>query len=207
LDATVDYIDVDFTNDYEVTYFSVVPVSYNSFTQNALELVSAEHSIAGDISALLSSLDQDYAYLDSASVIALRFLDNTSPADEDIRDYIIEFNGHYVIPEANRVLPGNNIFNHLTGKPEIPYSYNLYQNYPNPFNPVTKIKYSIQKDAGTTLKIYNSLGQLITTLVNSYLKAGEYEVNFNGENYPSGLYFYVLESGDYVSTKKMVLIK
>ena len=90
---------------------------------------------------------------------------------------------------------------------EIPKEFNLYQNYPNPFNPVTKIKYSIQKDAGTTLKIYNSLGQLMTTLVNSYLKAGEYEVNFNGENYPSGLYFYVLESGDYVSTKKMVLIK
>ncbi len=58
---------------------------------------------------------------------------------------------------------------------------------------VNRIKYSIQKDAATTLMVYNSLGQLITTLVNGYLKAGEYEVSFNGENYPSGLYFYVLE--------------
>jgi hypothetical protein len=55
--------------------------------------------------------------------------------------------------------------------------------------------------------IYNALGQLVTTLVQTYQKAGEYEVHFNGENYPSGLYFYRLESGDFVSTKKMVLIK
>lgn len=100
-----------------------------------------------------------------------------------------------------------NVLISLTGKPDIPYSYNLYQNYPNRFNPVTKIKYSIKKEAATTLRVYNALGQLVTTLVNSYLKAGEYEVNFNGENYPSGLYFYVLESGEYVSTKKMVLVK
>ncbi|NOS84041.1 MAG: T9SS type A sorting domain-containing protein [Ignavibacteria bacterium] len=74
-------------------------------------------------------------------------------------------------------------------------------------DPSTTIKYSIPNDANTTLNVYDALGQLIATLVNRYQIAGEYETTFIGENYPSGVYFYVLESGDFVSTKKMVLIK
>jgi hypothetical protein len=87
-----------------------------------------------------------------------------------------------------------------------PNSFSI-TNYPNPFNPKTTIKYSIPKDANTSLKIYNALGQLVVTIVDSYQKAGEYEVNFNGENYPSGVYFYRLESGNSVDSKKMLLLK
>lgn len=97
--------------------------------------------------------------------------------------------------------------------------YKLYQNYPNPFNPVTKIKYTIPsvetRHASSlqivTLKIYDILGREIASLVNKEIRqgrtAGEYEVEFNGSNLPSGIYFYQLKAGQYSETKKMILLK
>jgi hypothetical protein len=85
--------------------------------------------------------------------------------------------------------------------------YLLSQNYPNPFNPNTKIQFQIPQQSFVTLKIYDVLGNEIAILVNKEKPAGEYEVNFGGANLPSGIYFYQLSAGDYVLTKKMVLIK
>lgn len=99
----------------------------------------------------------------------------------------------------------------------IPTSFNLYQNYPNPFNPTTKIKFdipplSVKNGEGPgvrniTLKVYDLLGREVATLVNEKLQPGTYEVEFNGSDFPSGAYFYKLETGDFTHTKKMVLIK
>ncbi|MCX6159253.1 MAG: 5'-nucleotidase C-terminal domain-containing protein [Ignavibacteriae bacterium] len=86
-------------------------------------------------------------------------------------------------------------------------SYQLYNNYPNPFNPVTTIKFQIPKDANVTLKVFNSLGQEIETLKSEYMKTGVYQVNWNGSRYSSGVYYYVLRSGSYTETKRMVMIK
>ena len=89
----------------------------------------------------------------------------------------------------------------------IPKDYSIY-NYPNPFNPTTDIKFSLPKDEIVTIKVYNLLGEEITTLVNSaYRTAGNYSVKFNGSNLASGVYFYTIEAGTYMVTKKMVLIK
>ncbi|MFC2092700.1 YCF48-related protein [Bacteroidota bacterium] len=85
--------------------------------------------------------------------------------------------------------------------------YSLSQNYPNPFNPTTTIKFDIQKTSATKLVVYDALGREIATLVNEELKAGSYEVNWNGSNYTSGVYFYTLQAGDYKETKKMLLLK
>jgi len=90
---------------------------------------------------------------------------------------------------------------------EIPKSFSLSQNYPNPFNPSSKIKFDITKSSLTFIKVYNILGQEITTLVNEQLQPGTYEINFDGTNLPSGVYFYKLIAGDYVETKKMLMIK
>jgi hypothetical protein len=104
------------------------------------------------------------------------------------------------------------------------YSFNLEQNYPNPFNPSTKIKFTIPavtlsevEGSPVTLKVYDVLGNQIATLVNEELSAGEYEVEFSakggsasgGDAYglPSGIYFYKLQVGSFVETKKMILIK
>jgi hypothetical protein len=90
---------------------------------------------------------------------------------------------------------------------EIPKKYNLSQNYPNPFNPSTCIKFSIMKSCNTTLKVFNVLGKEVTTLIDRYLEIGEYTINFDGSKFPSGVYYYRLQSGNYKEMKKMLFIK
>jgi len=90
-------------------------------------------------------------------------------------------------------------------------SYSLSQNYPNPFNPSTNIKYNISELGFITIKVYDVLGNEIATLVDEELPAGSYEVNFNTElihqTISSGIYFYQLRAGNFIGTKKMLLIK
>lgn len=88
-----------------------------------------------------------------------------------------------------------------------PFNFNLSQNYPNPFNPSTAISYQLSAVSQTTLKVYDILGREITTLVNELQKPGSYIVNFNASNLPSGIYFYQLKADNYLSTKKMILLK
>jgi len=90
---------------------------------------------------------------------------------------------------------------------EIPDKYLLSQNYPNPFNPSTKIRYSIPKTTEVSLKVYNVLGREIETLVDGVLQAGEYNTDFSSSKLSSGVYFYRLNAGDFVQTKKMVVVK
>ena len=95
---------------------------------------------------------------------------------------------------------------------EIPGKFSLYQNYPNPFNPITKIKFDIPSDVrrktlDVKLIIYDITGREIQTLVNEKLNPGTYEVTFDGSNFASGVYFYQLISGDFVATKKLILLK
>lgn len=88
-----------------------------------------------------------------------------------------------------------------------PKEFKLEQNFPNPFNPTTKIQYQLPQDARVTLKVYDILGSEVVTLVNEDQEAGYKEIQFNGSNIASGMYVYRLQSGDYVSTKKMMLVK
>ena len=88
-----------------------------------------------------------------------------------------------------------------------PLVFNLYQNYPNPFNPITTIKYSIPELSKVRLTLFNLLGEEVTTLVNEEKNTGNYTVDFNADNLPSGVYFYQLKAGNFVETKKMILIK
>ncbi len=86
-------------------------------------------------------------------------------------------------------------------------TFNLYQNYPNPFNPSTTINYQIPKSSFVTLKIYDVLGREVANLVNNEKQAGQYNVTFNASKFSSGIYFYRLQAGDFISTKKMILMK
>lgn len=88
-----------------------------------------------------------------------------------------------------------------------PNDYSLAQNFPNPFNPETSIKFSIPARELVTLKIYSVLGKEVATLVNEIRNAGTHEVKFNASSLPSGTYFYRIESGNFVGTKKMMLVK
>ena len=89
----------------------------------------------------------------------------------------------------------------------IPDNYKLEQNYPNPFNPSTNIKFSIPKSSDAKLSVFDITGKQVSVLVNKYLNAGEYAVDFNALDLSSGIYFYTLSSGNYTETKKMILIK
>jgi len=86
-------------------------------------------------------------------------------------------------------------------------SFKLSQNYPNPFNPATKIDYTVAQAGPVSIKVYNTLGQQVATLLNENLSPGQYQVTFDGGNLPSGVYYYTLKAGSFTSTKKMVLMK
>ena len=90
---------------------------------------------------------------------------------------------------------------------EIPTDYNLTNNFPNPFNPSTKIKYSIPQSSQVIIKVFDILGNEIETLVSEQKNTGTYEITWHSENLPSGVYFYRLKAGNFVETKKMVLLK
>ena len=114
----------------------------------------------------------------------------------DSTDGMIELYGK----RFDYVLGGVNEESHLK-------SFFLYQNYPNPFNPFTTIKYSIPHASYVIIKVFDILGKELLTLVNESKSAGNYSVNFNGSNLPSGIYFYRMQAGNFVSTKKFVLLK
>ena len=89
----------------------------------------------------------------------------------------------------------------------VPRTYNLYQNYPNPFNPTTKIKFDIPKAMNASLKIYDILGREVSVIVNDFLIPGTYALDFDGSNFSSGVYFYVLIGEGFIESKKMLLVK
>ncbi|MEJ2616288.1 MAG: T9SS type A sorting domain-containing protein, partial [Ignavibacteriaceae bacterium] len=90
---------------------------------------------------------------------------------------------------------------------DLPKTFALFANYPNPFNPITTIKYSMSKESFVTINVYDIVGREIANLVNDRKSAGNYSVKFYARNLPSGVYFYRMQAGSFVSTKKFVLLK
>ena len=85
--------------------------------------------------------------------------------------------------------------------------YRLHENYPNPFNPSTRIAYELPVNGWVQLKVYNTLGQEVATLVNGEKSAGRYEVVWDARNLPSGIYFYRLQANGFSEVKKLLLLK
>lgn len=90
---------------------------------------------------------------------------------------------------------------------ELPHQFALYQNYPNPFNPTTIIRFELPTAAYVTLKLYNSLGQEVAALIEGYREAGQHSLTFNAMGLPSSTYIYRLVAGQFVETKKLLLLK
>lgn len=95
----------------------------------------------------------------------------------------------------------------ITINNSVPAEFQLSQNYPNPFNPSTQINYSLPQSSDVLLKVYNVLGQEITTLVNGKQAAGKYDVKFDASRLSSGIYYYTISAGSFNETKKMILMK
>jgi len=128
-----------------------------------------------------------YCVLDSANIITEIHEDNNK--------------GWVIIPIDDPTSIGaNNIKN-------VPTEYKLSQNYPNPFNPTTTIEYQLTKPGKVTLYVYNILGQKVKELVNNVQSAGSYKVQFNANNFSSGVYFYEFKSGEFKDVNKLILLK
>jgi hypothetical protein len=96
----------------------------------------------------------------------------------------------------------------VTGVEElVPVHYSLSQNYPNPFNPSTVISYGLPRSSHVLLEVYDGLGKLVETLVEKNHEPGQYQVRLDAEGLAAGVYYYRLMAGDFVSTKKLLLIK
>jgi len=135
-------------------------------------------------------------------------------ANESIDSIIVKWPGGPVDIHTN--IPADQIIVVMEGQPIVsvkasnfapPDGYILAQNYPNPFNPTTTIKYSIDQASDVQIKVFDVLGDEISTLVNEEKPAGAYEVTWNASDFPSGVYFYTLQAGEFLSSKKMILLK
>ena len=120
-----------------------------------------------------------------------------------VSDNTYDFTGYRIIVSwilANTTEVSGDMSNIVKG-------YSLSQNYPNPFNPSTTIIYQLPAQIHVTLKVFDVLGREIATLVNSVEQPGYKSVNFNANNFASGVYYYRLQAGNFIETKKLVLLR
>jgi hypothetical protein len=132
--------------------------------------------------------------------------------DTSLNIYVVGNSPNTYGGKAAVTIKYNQFLGITTNNGKSPDAFKLFQNYPNPFNPATKIKFSIPPSRGargvtTRLIIYDVLGREIAVLVNANLIPGTYEAEFDGSNYPSGVYFYRLSASEYSESKKMILLK
>ena len=200
------------SNDLLSNNSGVLPVEITAFSadlieesvilkwQTAMEL----NNFGFEIERKLSSNDEDWQFIgfvqgygNSNSPKQYSFVDKNFTKNNYLyRLKQLDNDGNYVF--SNSVEISINL---------LPKEYELSQNYPNPFNPTTTIKYSIPSNGIISLKVFDVLGNEVTTLVNASQNIGSYEVNFDASKLSSGTYFYQLKSGNFTVTKKLLLLK
>ena len=168
--------------------------------------------IVGDAGTILHTTDGGFTWNHQFSGVATNYL---------VSVYFTDRENGWVVGEGGTILhtndgggPVTNVKDEEINKPQ---TFLLSQNYPNPFNPSTKIKYSIPNTSSpllggargglVTLKIYDVLGREVAILINESKQPGEYEVEFNTNNLPTGVYFYRIQVGNFIDIKKMILLK
>jgi hypothetical protein len=164
----------------------------------------------------------DFRSIDSSAMSIEPSSFELAPGDSQIIKFIIDpsfFNNFYPIyldliidSKFNDISPQIKVVLGIKTpidkpEPNLPNKYVLYQNYPNPFNPITTIEFSLPKTELATLKVYNILGQEVSTLVSDKLNEGIYKYEWDASGYASGVYYYKLQAGEYVDCKKLVLLK
>lgn len=151
-----------------------------------------------DYTKLIAFDDDKYFTIKNGDDVDFSFLNNKNPEKES--NYFIKVIGTYTRAEdpikENVELSSNGVL-----------EFKLNENYPNPFNPATKISFEIPEAGHVKLSVFDITGRLIKTIVNEFRNAGTYESTFDGSNLSSGFYFYKLESGNSVETRRMILLK
>jgi aminopeptidase N len=223
-DPSVSY-GVATTEDFQAIAESVYGQSLNYFFQ---EWIYGENEptytvgwdesfVSGDIYNVTITIYQAVNSNPSFFTMPVQIKINTSLGDTTVtlfNDAQIQTYQFDVVGDPQSIVfdPGNWILKNNTVVTEVEdvvqhFNYSLQQNYPNPFNPSTTIEYSIPQSGLVTLKVFNVLGKEVATLVNGQNDAGNHTVEFNASALNSGVYFYKIESGNFVETKKMILLK
>jgi len=169
-------------------------------------LIGAEYKlkfVGGNLSAWQSLNMQDQAY-PSAFFSAIS---NSITNQNTIDTLFIHFQSEDFIWGTVSKYAWKDITDVKEIKPNIPTKFSLLQNYPNPFNPTTKIKFDIPRRSQVKLIVYDIIGRVVETLVNKEMKPGSYEASFNGNALASGVYFYRMQAGSFVESKKLLLLK
>jgi len=150
-------------------------------------------------------LSDTITFLDARSYRVVTVTSNTLPGGDTTGTMTITYHDG----ESKQLVVGLSgyVITSVNTQHQSPSNFILHQNYPNPFNPVTYIDFTVRTSGFTVLKIYNILGDEVATLVKQPLEAGKYSVQFDASHLPSGIYFYTLQSGSVVETKKMLLLK
>ena len=155
-----------------------------------------------------------YTGLDTAAGVSGVYFDGLFPAGPLTGKLVaLGFPFETIYPQNTRdqlmekILTFFNITVDVRDESLAPENFILHQNYPNPFNPATVISYRLAQNGFVTLRVFDALGREVRQLVNEDQTAGEHTVRFDGKDLSSGIYFYLLRSGDFISTKKMILVK
>jgi hypothetical protein len=211
----IKFVGNSFNNDNiywdNLTLGYIVPVELTSFTATSendevhLKWITATETNNQGFEILRSAQNDKQGWQNAGYVAG--FGTTTEPKSYSFTDSKLEA-GNYTYRLNQIDFDGTVTYSEeINVEVEIPLVYALEQNYPNPFNPSTTIKYSLSEDGFVKLSVYNLLGEEVTTLVNNEQKAGRYEVNFNAKELSSGIYMYRLESKNFLSIKKMLLVK
>lgn len=201
----------------DISCFNPIPTDLNISNQNGHPYVSWNHDglTGGNYSF------EVYRQLTTSSTPGSNWTLITTTTnkyflDQDITIGSSNFKAYYrVRAKFDDIYSGYSNYNYITyvflkeskQHSEIVTDNSLYENYPNPFNPTTKIKYSILNPSTVSLKVYDSFGREVATLVDETKPEGFYETEFDASNLSSGIYFYQLKNNNFVDTKKMMLIK
>lgn len=203
-----DSVSVTWFRDYDIRYAALTPILYGGYIRNDLQLLTAEHSVYGNVKNRVSSLDDQYAEMDSLQNIVLTFAAGSNPPTGYVRSFVLETIGRYDKPgESSKPNQSNLSKVGVTEIGGIPTKFELKGNYPNPFNPSTTIEFAVPIETEVTLAIYDVLGRTVGTLVNETKPAGTYQITFDASGLASGLYIYRMKAGDYTNSKKMLFIK
>ena len=203
-----------FNNEQDVYYSyitsGIVPVELTSFSASASEnVVTLDWSTATELNNRGFNIERSSEKNEWRTIGFIEGKGTTSePQHYMYSDNLNDVKSNKVYYRLKQIdNDGTYKYSNIVEVGIVPSSFTLSQNYPNPFNPSTKIKYSIPQSSKVVVKVFDMLGKEVATLVNEEKEAGTYEITWNAQNLPSGVYSYGIKAGSYTAIKKMVLLK
>jgi hypothetical protein len=188
----------DTTNDADLKYECKASAAWCLVEMDQIQNAQSEFLI------LLDQADTYYKYEKTSLLSAMSELENPPWEGINAPGSIPPDRTSEVLARMEEILNNTPV---LSTPGSLPTKYALYQNYPNPFNPTTEIRFDLPEAQHVQLKVFNTLGQTVATLIDENRPAGAYRISWDGSRVASGLYIYQIKAGKFTDTKKMVLMR